>query len=256
MNIDETKKITLSLIDTFNQASQVSLDLRKAGLTKEIKSDNTPVSNGDIEVNKILTSKINEITPNIVIVSEESSDHKVDNNLRDFWLIDPIDGTRDYINDRDEFTLNAALIINRRPVVGIITAPAKKRVFYSYGLSNSYELTDGQEISLIDKKKDYEELTAVSYSSELKPEILEIHKKYKITSHQKMKSSLKFCVVAAGEFDMYVTEPRACEWDIAAGHAILEHAGGKVTDFDDNEVLYGKPEFKNPSLILRNKNII
>jgi len=256
MNIEETKKITLSLIDTFNQASQVSLDLRKAGLTKEIKSDNTPVSNGDIEVNKILTSKIKEITPNIAIVSEESSNHKGDNNLKDFWLIDPIDGTRDYINNRDEFTLNAALIINRRPVIGIITAPAKKRVFYSYGLSNSYELTDQQKISLIDKKKDYEELTAVSYSSELKPEILEIHEKYKITSHQKMKSSLKFCVVAAGEFDMYVAEPRACEWDIAAGHAILEHAGGKITDFNGDEILYGKPEFKNSSLILKNKNII
>ena len=256
MNIEETKKITLSLIDTFHQASQVSLDLRKTGLTKAIKSDNTPVSNGDIEVNKILTSKIKEITPNIAIVSEESSNHKSDNNLRDFWLIDPIDGTRDYINDRDEFTLNAALIIDRRPVIGIITAPAKKRVFYSYGLSNSYELTDGQEISLIDKKKDYEELTAVSYSSELKPEILEIHKQYKITSYQRMKSSLKFCVVAAGEFDMYVTEPRACEWDIAAGHAILEHAGGKITDFNGKEILYGKPEFINPSLILRNKNIV
>jgi len=256
MNIEETRKITLSLIDTFNQASQISLDLRKVGLTKEIKSDNTPVSNGDIEVNKILTSKIKEITPNIAIVSEESSNHKGDNNLKDFWLIDPIDGTRDYINNRDEFTLNAALIINRRPVIGIITAPAKKRVFYSYGLSNSYELTDQQKISLIDKKKDYEELTAVSYSSELKPEILEIHEKYKITSHQKMKSSLKFCVVAAGEFDMYVTEPRACEWDIAAGHAILEHAGGKITDFNGDEILYGKPEFKNPSLILKNKNII
>ena len=153
MNIEETKKITLSLIDTFNQASLVSLDLRKAGLIKEIKSDNTPVSNGDIEVNKILTNKIKEITPNIAIVSEESSSHKSDNNLKDFWLIDPIDGTRDYINDRDEFTLNAALIINRRPVIGIITAPAKKRVFYSYGLSNSYELSDGNEISLIDKKK-------------------------------------------------------------------------------------------------------
>jgi 3'(2'), 5'-bisphosphate nucleotidase len=256
MNIKETKKITLTLIDTFNKASQVALDLRKAGLTKEIKSDNTPVSNGDLEVNKILTKKIYEITPNIPIVSEESSNHKTDNNLRDFWLIDPIDGTRDYINDRDEFTLNAALILNKKPVIGIITAPAKKRVFYSYGLSNSYELTDGHVVSLIDKKKNYKGLTSVSYSSELKPEILEIHKKYKITSHQKMKSSLKFCVVAAGEFDMYVTEPRACEWDIAAGHAILEHAGGKLTDFNGDEVLYGKPEFKNPSLILRNKNIL
>jgi len=256
MNIQEAKKITLSLIDTFNEASQVALDLRKAGLKKEIKSDNTPVTNGDIEVNKILTKKISEITPNIVIVSEENAAHKNDKNLENFWLIDPIDGTRDYISDKEEFTLNAALIINKKPAIGIITVPAKKRVFYSYGLSNSYELINGQEINLIDKKKDYKELKAVSYSNELKSEIAEVHKKYNITSHQKMKSSLKFCVVAAGEFDLYAAEPRACEWDIAAGHAILEHAGGKITDFRGNEILYGKPEFKNPSLIIRSKNII
>ena len=256
MNIEETKKITLSLIDTFNEASQIALDLRKVGLTKEIKPDNTPVSNGDIEVNKILTNKIQKITPNITIVSEESDNHKLDNDLKNFWLIDPIDGTRDYINNRDEFTLNAALILNKKPAIGIITAPAKKRVFYSYGLSHSYELIDGQEISLIDKKKNYENLTAVSYSNELKPEILKIHKRYNIKSHQKMKSSLKFCVIAAGEFDMYVAEPRACEWDIAAGHAILEHAGGKITDFNGNEILYGKPDFKNPSLVIRSKNIL
>ena len=256
MNIEETKKITLSLIDTFNKAGQVALDLRKAGLKKEIKSDNTPVTNGDIEVNKILTKKISEITPNIIIVSEENITHKNDKNLENFWLIDPIDGTKDYISNRDEFTLNAALIINKKPAIGIITAPAKKRVFYSYGLSNSYELINNQEINLAHKKKDWEEIKAVSYSNELKSEIIEIHKKYNITSHQKMKSSLKFCVVAAGEFDLYAAEPRACEWDIAAGHAILEHAGGKVTDFDNNEILYGKPEFKNPSLIIRNKNIL
>ena len=256
MNIQEAKKITYALIDTFNKAGQIALDLRKAGLKKEIKSDNTPVSNGDIEVNKILTQKISKITPNIIIVSEENADHKNDKNLENFWLVDPIDGTRDYINDRDEFTLNAALIINRKPVIGIITAPAKKRVFYSYGISNSYELINNQEVDLINKKKNYKELKAVSYSDELKPEISQIYEKYKITSHQKMKSSLKFCVVAAGEFDLYAAEPRACEWDIAAGHAILNHAGGKVTDFNGNEILYGKSEFKNSSLIIKNKNIL
>jgi len=256
MNIQEAKKITYALIDSFNKAGQVALDLRKAGLKKEIKSDNTPVSNGDIEVNKILTQKISKITPNIIIVSEENADHKNDKNLENFWLVDPIDGTRDYINDRDEFTLNAALIINRKPAIGIITAPAKKRVFYSYGISNSYELINNQEVDLINKKKNYKELKAVSYSDELKPEISQIYEKYKITSHQKMKSSLKFCVVAAGEFDLYAAEPRACEWDIAAGHAILDHAGGKVTDFNGNEILYGKSEFKNSSLIIRNKNIL
>ena len=256
MNIEETKKITLSLIDTFKEAGHLALTLRRDGLRKEIKADNTPVSNGDIEVNKILTKKISEITPNIAIVSEENSAHKKDKSLKNFWLIDPIDGTRDYINNRDEFTLNAALILDKKPAIGIITAPAKKRVFYSYAMSNSYELINQREIELINKKKDYKEIKAVSYSNELKPEILAIHKKYEVTSHQKMKSSLKFCVVAAGEFDIYVAEPRAYEWDIAAGHAILMHAGGEVTDFESKNIFYGKPDFKNTSLILKNKNII
>ena len=256
MNIEETKKITLSLIETFNEAGRTALSLREVGLKKEIKNDNTPVSNGDIEVNKILTKKISEITPNIIIVSEENSAHKNDQNLKDFWLIDPIDGTRDYINNRDEFTLNAALIINKKPTIGIITAPAKKRVFYSYAMSNSYELINNQEIELINKEKNHKEIKAVSYSNELKQEILEIHKKYQITSYQKMKSSLKFCVVATGEFDLYAAEPRACEWDIAAGHAILTHAGGQVTDFDGNDIYYGKRGFKNPSIILKSKNIV
>ena len=164
MNTEEAKKITLTLIEAFNKAGQVSLDLRKAGLKKEIKSDNTPVTNGDIEVNKILTKKISEITPNIIIVSEENAAHKDDKNLKNFWLIDPIDGTRDYINDRDEFTLNAALIINKKPVIGIITVPAKKRIFYSYGVSNSFELINNQEINLSKKDKNYEGVKAVSYS--------------------------------------------------------------------------------------------
>ena len=256
MNIEETKKITLSLIDTFKEAGNVALNLREAGLKKEIKFDNTPVTNGDIEVNKILTKKISEITPNIIIVSEENSAHKNDKNLKNFWLVDPIDGTRDYINNRDEFTLNAALILNQKPAIGIITAPAKKRIFYSYAMSNSYELINNQEIELFNKKKDYEEIKAVCYSNELKPDILEIHKKNNVTFKKKMKSSLKFCVVAAGEFDLYAAEPRACEWDIAAGHAIVVHAGGEMKDFNGNEISYGKSDFKNSSIILKNKNII
>jgi len=256
MNTEEAKKITLSLIETFNKAGRVALTLRESGLKKNIKEDNTPVTNGDIEVNKILIQKISETTPSIPIVSEENSANKTDKNLNNFWLIDPIDGTKDYINNKDEFTINAALIINKKPLIGIISAPAKKRIFYSYGVSNSYELIDNNEISLINKKKNTNGIKAVSYSNELKPEIKDIYKRYKVSSHQKMKSSLKFCVIATGEFDLYAAEPRACEWDIAAGHAILEQAGGKITDFDGNEILYGKENFKNPSLILKSKNII
>ena len=256
MILNQTKEITLSLLDTFKDAGNVALKLREKGLKKEIKSDNTPVTNGDIEVNNILTKKISELTPQIPIISEETSENKKNENLNNFWLIDPIDGTSEYINDKEEFTINAALIINKKPVLGVINAPDKKRLFYSYGPSKSFEIKDNQEINLINqKKKNINSITAVSYSNDLKPNILKLHNEFKVNKCQKMKSSLKFCVIAAGEFDLYIAEPRAHEWDIAAGHAILEHAGGTMTDFNGNEILYGKKEFKNPSLILKGRYI-
>ncbi len=252
MNQEIINKVIYDLIDTFMYAGKVSIDLRNKGLSKEIKEDNTPVSNGDLEVNKIITQKLLTLTPSIPIVSEETSDNKKNNNLTDFWLIDPIDGTYDYINNLDEFTINAGLILNKKPVAGLIFAPAKNRMFYSLEKNFSFELKNGNHIKLdSSKNKSDDNLKFVSYSDKIKPEIETIYKKLHVTEHKRMKSSLKFCVVATGEFDGYVAEPRACEWDIAAGHAILENAGGTVTDFNGNEILYGKENFKNPSLILR-----
>ena len=252
------KEIVENLIDTFLKAGQVSLDLRKKGLTKKIKDDNTPVSNGDIEVNKIISKKISELTPNLPIISEETSENKNKNNLENFWLIDPIDGTHDYINNLDEFTINAGLIIDKKPAAGLIYAPAKNRMFYSYGENLSFELINGKAINLDSSKNlEKEQIKFVSYSNNIKPEIEKIHKELNVKKFVRMKSSLKFCVIAAGEYDGYVAEPRACEWDIAAGHALLENAGGIVTDFEGNQILYGKENFKNPSLILkRNNNLI
>ena len=253
----DSKKIVEGLIDTFLYAGKISLDLRQKGLTKEIKSDNTPVSNGDLEVNNIITKRIIELTPSIPIISEETSDNRSINDLKNFWLIDPIDGTNDYINNLEEFTINAGLIIERRPVAGLIYAPAKKRMFFSYGENLAFELTDGKKIKLDCLKNfDKDEIKFVSYSNKLKPEIEKIHKNLNVKKHVRMKSSLKFCVIAAGEYDGYVAEPRACEWDIAAGHAILKHAGGNVIDFNGDEILYGKKDFKNPSLILKSKSIL
>ena len=251
------KNIVDSLIDTFIEAGKISINLRNVGLTKEIKPDNTPVSNGDLEVNKIITSKLKELTPEIPIVSEETSDNKSTKNLKDFWLVDPIDGTYDYINNLDEFTINAGLISNRKPVAGLIYAPSKKRMFYSCGDNEAFELSNGKTVKLNGSKNfNNNQIKFVSYSNKLKPEIDQIHKKLNVKEFTKMKSSLKFCVIAAGEYDGYVAEPRAYEWDIAAGHAILKHSGGSVTDFFDNEILYGKKDFKNPSLILKSKNLV
>ena len=253
----EVKKIIEELVDTFLKAGELSISLRDKGLKKEIKSDNTPVSNGDLEVNKFITKKISEITPEIPIISEETSDNKNNSTLKDFWLVDPIDGTYDYINDLEEFTINAGLIINNKPVAGLINAPAKRRMFYAYGKGNAYELSNGKIVNLNDKTiKNNQSLKFISYSNKIKPEIQKIYKNLGVTENVKMKSSLKFCVVATGEYDGYVAEPRAYEWDIAAGHAILLSAGGSITDFEGNEILYGKKDLKNPSIILKSKDLL
>ena len=254
---EEKKKIIESLIPLFEKAGRICLELRIQGLKKEIKDDSTPVTNGDIEVNNLITAEIKKITPEVPIVSEEASANKANINLKNFWLIDPIDGTYDYINNGDEFTINAGLIINNKPEAGIIYAPAKKRLFYSYHQGKSFEISDNKK-KILDCKKISKkgEIKAVSYSNELKPQIKDLHKKFNVTEHIKMKSSLKFCVIASGEYDLYIAEPRACEWDIAAGHAILCNAGGLITDFESHEILYGKKDFKNPSLILKRSNLL
>jgi len=254
LNIEEIVK---KLIDTFLYAGQISLDLRNKGLIKKIKSDNTPVSNGDLEVNKIITEKIKEVTPELPVISEETSDNKSVKGLNNFWLVDPIDGTYDYINNLEEFTINAGLILNNQPMAGLIYAPAKKRMFYSFGPNNAYEIKNDETIKLeCSKNFNKDTIKFVSYSNKIKPEIEKIHKTLNVKEFVRMKSSLKFCAIAAGEFDGYVAEPRAFEWDIAAGHAILNHAGGKVTDFNNQEIKYGKENFRNPSLILKSKHLI
>ena len=179
MKKSDIKKIVENLISSFLKAGEISISLRKVGLTNKIKSDNTPVSNGDLEVNRIITKKIKELTPDIPIISEETSENRSIENLKDFWLVDPIDGTYDYINNRDEFTINAGLILEKKPVAGLIYAPAKKRMFYSYGKDNAFELVDKKEVKLDGSKNfDKNKIKFVSYSDKVKPEIDAIYKNY------------------------------------------------------------------------------
>ena len=126
MNKNELKILAESLLETFHFAGQKSIELYKNGLNINIKKDKTPVSNGDLEVNKIIISKISNITPNIPIISEETVDTNIKNKAKIFWLIDPIDGTKEYIAGKNEYTLNAALVIDKIPVLGLVGVPKKK----------------------------------------------------------------------------------------------------------------------------------
>ena len=143
MKINELKSISENLIDTFNIAGKESIELYAKGLKIEIKEDNSPVSNGDLRVNELITNKIKELTPNIPIVSEETVNLKVKNTANIFWLIDPIDGTKEYIAGKDEYTLNAALVIDTIPVLGLVGVPKKNRLFYTYAPGESYLIQNG-----------------------------------------------------------------------------------------------------------------
>ena len=252
MNKEELKKIAENLIDTFNIAGNESIDLFKKGLKIEIKEDKSPVSNGDLKVNEIITKKIQELTPSIPIISEETVNMKIKNTAKIFWLIDPIDGTKEYITGKDEYTLNAALVVNTIPVLGVVGVPKKNRLFYSYAPGESYLIESGKTKKINCQKKQPKG-RIVALSSALKPSdiILNKLKEYNVNLIVKMASSYKFCVIATGEYDIYAARERANEWDYAAGHAIAQNAGAIIKTLDGKPFLYGKEDYRNPSLLIK-----
>ena len=251
LNSLNLKNIAESLIDTFLKAGEIAKEISNRGVKITIKPDKSPVTDGDLAVDELLRTKIKSLTSNIPIVSEESVNLKTKNEEKNFWLIDPIDGTRDYIKKKDEYTLNAALIIDLKPALGVIYAPAKDRLFYSYGKDFAFEINNGKKINLNCKKINSNEIIGLENSGTTPSEIIDIYKKYKVSQMLKMSSSLKFCVLAAGEADIYAAKARAYEWDIAAGHAILEHAGGFITTHEEKKIFYGKDNYKNLSIIAK-----
>ena len=252
MNKEELRKIAESLIETFNFAGEESIRLFKEGLRIEIKKDKSPVSNGDLRVNELISKKISELTPNIKIISEETVDLSIKNTSKVFWLIDPIDGTKEYIAGKDEYTLNAALVINTVPMLGLVGVPKKQRLFYTYAPGESF-LIEKKQTKKINCKKLQPKGKVVALSSVLKPSdfILNKLKEYNVNSIVKMASSYKFCVIATGEYDIYAAKERANEWDYAAGHAVAQNAGAIIKTLDEKPFLYGKENYRNQSLLIK-----
>ncbi len=249
-NLD-LKKTAEDLIDTFLKAGSIAKEISQRGVKITIKADRSPVTDGDLAVDKLLRNKLIKLTPKIPIISEETVDLNIKNKNKTFWLVDPIDGTKEYIRKKDEYTLNAALIIDQKPALGIVYAPAKERLFYSYGNYSAFEINNGRKLVLNCKKINFNQIIGLENSGETPNEILDIYKKYKVSQTLKMSSSLKFCILASGEADIYAAKARAFEWDIAAGHAILEHAGGLMTTHEEKKFLYGKNNFKNLPIIAK-----
>ncbi len=214
------------------------------------KADDSPVTEADEAADAMISAGLRAAFPDIALVTEEQSDsHSV---IADrFFIVDPLDGTKEFVHRRGDFTVNIALIENGTPVLGVVFAPAKKRLFYTDAQGQTVEESlDGHLKPLHVSAPDNDALIVVASKSHRDAATDDYINKYKVADSAAAGSSLKFCLVAAGEADIYPRLGRTMEWDTAAGHAVLLGAGGQVVRFDDHTPLtYGKPIYENPFFI-------
>ncbi len=221
----------------------------------DLKNDRSPITKADLEVNKIALKGLKKIFPNDLIISEESFKNPIKNSKNRFWLIDPIDGTKEFISGNINFTINFALIFLNKAVFGLIVQPCKNIVWYSYKnkswkIENSYNFSDSYPIKTRNfNTKEIKLISSKNHAdSELEHWIELINPKSKIT----IGSSIKFCKIAEGEADVYPRNNPTMEWDTAAGHSILKFAGGNVFTNNGLELRYGKFNLKNSSFVALN----
>ena len=213
------------------------------------KKDMSPVTLADLESEKIIIKGLKEIFKKPVIFSEETNNKNIGNS-NNFWLVDPLDGTKEFIKKNGEFTINIAYIENRKPVLGIIYAPVINKTFVGVK-ENTYKILNKNKFKKIIPKKNSKKIMIISRSHSSKSEQIELIKKYKITKVLFLGSALKFCYVAEGKAHIYPRSGTTYEWDTAAGHAIINGVGGKIETSKGIELKYGKKDFKNSNFIAK-----
>jgi 3'(2'), 5'-bisphosphate nucleotidase len=238
------------LLPVARRAGDAIMQVYRAEFTVSTKADASPVTAADQAAEDVIVSALTALTPDIPVVAEEAfaAGHCPECGQR-FWLVDPLDGTREFVRRNGEFTVNIALIEAARPVLGIIFAPALGKL-YAGAVGTGSFVEDGVRRSIACRRPPQEGLTVVSSRSHADEAALDrFLKGRKVARSTTAGSSLKFCTLAAGEADCYPRFGRTMEWDIAAGHAIVSAAGGAVTDLEGAELTYGKPGFENPHFV-------
>lgn len=222
----------------------------------EVKSDNSPVTAADQAADALISAGLRAAFPDVTLVTEEQADTH-DSRALTFLIVDPLDGTKEFINRRGDFTVNIALVEDGVPTRGVVYAPAKGRMFFTQADGQTVEETgpfEAQTVGAVTPLKvsdpDNDALLVVASKSHRDQATDDYIAKYAVSDMKSAGSSLKFCLVATGEADLYPRVGRTMEWDTAAGHAVLIGAGGDVVRFDDHTPLrYGKEGFANPFFI-------
>ena len=229
----------------------------------DAKADGSPVTVADQKAEELITKALKDMTPDVLIVGEEaaSEGYRPDLSTQEyFWLVDPLDGTKEFISGSGDYTVNIALIKDHKPVLGVVYAPVHGELYAACGEGTAIRWMEDsdKERPITVRNAPHEGLTIVSSKSHGKGDKLDnFLEHYKIKKRVQRGSSLKMCVIAAGKADMYPRFGLTCEWDTAAAHAILNAAGGFITDMAGNELTYGgaDPKFLNPEFVARSGHV-
>ncbi|MCR9113043.1 MAG: 3'(2'),5'-bisphosphate nucleotidase CysQ [Rhodobacteraceae bacterium] len=222
----------------------------------KVKSDESPVTEADEAADALISEGLRAAFPDTLLVTEEQAATH-DRQAETFLIVDPLDGTKEFINRRGDFTVNIAYVENGVPTRGVVYAPARQRMFYTLADGTSVEETGpfdpeetGPQSPIRVSEPDNDALMVVASKSHRDQATDDYIRKYAVKDMKSAGSSLKFCLVATGEADIYPRVGRTMEWDTAAGHAVLHGAGGRVVRFDDHSpLLYGKDGYANPFFI-------
>ncbi|CUH64890.1 3'(2'),5'-bisphosphate nucleotidase CysQ [Thalassovita gelatinovora] len=222
----------------------------------KLKSDDSPVTEADEAADALISEGLRTAFPDVVLVTEEqAASHSMKADT--FLIVDPLDGTKEFVHRRGDFTVNIAYVENGVPTRGVVYAPAKNRMFFTLANGQSVEETGalskdviGETLPIKVSQADNDALLVVASKSHRDQATDDYINKYKVADSKSAGSSLKFCLVATGEADLYPRVGRTMEWDTAAGHAVLHGAGGMVVRFDDHSpLIYGKDGYANPFFI-------
>lgn len=215
------------------------------------KDDLSPVTDADEAAERIILAGLAALDPATPVVAEESmtAGHGPSSAGARFWLVDPLDGTKEFIHRRGEFTVNIALIEDGRPTLGVVYAPALGSLYLGAAGNGAFRVADSDRsirVPIAARAGDPRGLVAVASKSHRTPATDAFLDRLPIAASKAAGSSLKFCLVAEGAADIYPRLGPTMEWDTAAGHAVLHAAGGRVVTFDGHELSYGKPGYRNP----------
>jgi len=231
-------------------AAAAILDIYDSEFAVQHKDDNSPLTAADMAAHHCIIDGLALLTPDIPVLSEESA-HEVSAAQRRpwsrLWVVDPLDGTREFIKRNGEFTVNIALIENHRPVMGVVYAPVLDLLFFAASGQGAFKQSDNMPPQAIHVRKyDAAQITIAGSRSHAGEELR--HFLDRIGPHVliSMGSSLKICMVAEGQADVYPRLGLTSEWDTAAAQCVVESAGGRVTDLDGQPLRYNKPDILNP----------